>query len=234
MRMLARWIMLPVLLIGCAETATNPEPVRVPATRLINLQPAATRATGGARIEDDGEGLRTWRMVYDNTAKDESWASAFLSPTFTYHASDYSADALLDAPDGQPLQAFFPAGCLGVDQLRVTATATMTPEGIWAVDFGPSPYKFRKPVSLIVHYGGLRLTGIAPSSLHIVWFNPDTGVWEPMQTQVDEVAQVAVAQVSHFSRYGLTGDILPDPIPLDSLHLPLDSLNLPRPGRPIP
>lgn len=72
-----------------------------------------------------------------------------------------------------------------------------------AVEFNPS-MTFNKNVTITLSYAGVDLGGGSPYDLKPVWYNPDTGNWEYVDSPVtvDTKKQTISFQTNHFSRYG--------------------------------
>ncbi|MCX7761298.1 MAG: hypothetical protein N2252_00520 [Candidatus Kryptonium sp.] len=72
-----------------------------------------------------------------------------------------------------------------------------------AVEFNPS-MTFNKNVTITLSYAGVDLGGRSPYDLKPVWYNPETGNWEYVNSPVtvNTSKQTISFQTNHFSRYG--------------------------------
>ncbi len=108
---------------------------------------------------------------------------------------------------------------------RVTMSATLTiPKGAFdgkltfditfdlenlSVELSPSPFTFKKPVSLDLMFWGVDLTGIDPNTADFVYLSPD-GSTQSVKYNSKKIypalkyLEVKGAQLPHFSRYGWT------------------------------
>jgi hypothetical protein len=77
------------------------------------------------------------------------------------------------------------------------------------VVFGPHGTVFNKPAILNVYANGLDFSGVNVEELNIYYYEPETGLWEPMQAEfIGADAQrgemkIINAQIPHFSRYAV-------------------------------
>lgn len=72
-----------------------------------------------------------------------------------------------------------------------------------AVEFNPN-MTFNKNVTITLSYAGVDLGDGSPYDLKPVWYNPDTGNWEYVDSPVtvNTEAKTISFQTNHFSRYG--------------------------------
>lgn len=73
-------------------------------------------------------------------------------------------------------------------------------------EFGTEGLVFNVPVTVTMSYRGADLTGINESSIRVGYWNTTTQQWEDIECQVDHENKVVIAQLSHFSAYGLISD----------------------------
>jgi hypothetical protein len=78
-------------------------------------------------------------------------------------------------------------------------------------EFGTSGLEFNVPVTVTMSYRDADLSEIVEETIRIAYFNANTGVFESVVCVLDTVNKVVIAELSHFSAYGLISDAKIDP-----------------------
>ncbi len=73
-------------------------------------------------------------------------------------------------------------------------------------EFGTEGLVFNVPVTVTMSYRGADLSGVDESTIRIGWLNEETGAWEDMLCEVDQVNKVVIGKLYHFSAYALVSD----------------------------
>ena len=70
------------------------------------------------------------------------------------------------------------------------------------VEFGPEGARFEKSVTIELPYNRLQLgAGVSDDNLAVHYWNPKSGEWEILASEVDKQAQIVRAKTDHFSLY---------------------------------
>lgn len=101
-----------------------------------------------------------------------------------------------DAVDGDVVFTMADAGSNHDDMVDVRAL------GSAVYSIGPSGTTFDEPVLLSLHYNEEDLGGVAESSI-LIYTDSGSG-WTPLPTNVDEVNNIATAQIMHLSDFAVT------------------------------
>jgi hypothetical protein len=64
---------------------------------------------------------------------------------------------------------------------------------------------FSRPITITVHYNDADVGGVVEADLKIYYWDVAHGVWVPLPTTVDPVANILVATVSHLTKFGVFG-----------------------------
>ncbi|MBD3257015.1 hypothetical protein GF377_01185 [candidate division GN15 bacterium] len=73
-------------------------------------------------------------------------------------------------------------------------------------EFGSEGLVFDEPVTVTMSYRGADLSGVDEQTIRVGYRNEVTGEWEDINCQVDQDNKVVIAQLHHFSAYGLISD----------------------------
>jgi len=76
---------------------------------------------------------------------------------------------------------------------------------ILLVDFNPS-YEFEKPVQIEICYSYADLEGVSIENLASWYIDQGDGYYKIINSRVDKKRKIVIAEVNHFSRYGLSDD----------------------------
>ncbi len=111
-----------------------------------------------------------------------------------------SKDAEVGGPQTYNNSVYIPAGAVSKPTY---VTVEVLGGDYAAVEFNPS-MTFNKDVTITLSYAGVDLGGGSPYDLKPVWYNPETGNWEYVNSPVtvDTKKQTISFQTNHFSRYG--------------------------------
>ncbi|MCK4413020.1 MAG: hypothetical protein KAY32_05715 [Candidatus Eisenbacteria sp.] len=101
-----------------------------------------------------------------------------------------------DALAGEVTFTMADAGSNHADMVSVRAL------GSAVYSIGPSGTTFAEPVQLTLHYSEADLNGVAESSI-IIYADTGSG-WTALSTTVDEVNNIATAQITHLSDFAVT------------------------------
>ncbi len=127
--------------------------------------------------------------------------------------STFYAEKFIEAEEGGKIKVgnieygkssiFFPEDALPEDMLISFSWAPSgTLEGTLSdVEFGPHGTYFNKPVELKLSYKMADLSGVNENSLHIYYYNEDTGLWELIGGTINKKKKYVEAELWHFSRY---------------------------------
>jgi hypothetical protein len=97
---------------------------------------------------------------------------------------------------------------------------TAVPDGfdrvVKATEFGPDGSTFGAPMSMTLYYTDAEVSGIAEHSLSAFYYSPGSGIWVPVSgCAVDPAENAVTFQTTHFSMYGLGGQVAA-PVPASS------------------
>ncbi len=96
------------------------------------------------------------------------------------------------------------AAAAELERRRAAMSARSLVEVGSPVSYGPEGTRFSKPVTLELAYERARLpANVSENQLAVHYWNPATGQWEALPSQVDAQAQIVRAQTDHFSTYQL-------------------------------
>lgn len=122
-------------------------------------------------------------------------------------ASLYVAQ-IISAEEGGTLELFdvtlfIPPGAVDED---TTFSINIPDVELFYNEFGTSGLVFNEPVTVVMSYRDADLTGLDESTIRMAYLNEATGTFEDIDCDVDTEEQVVIAQLYHFSAYGLISD----------------------------
>ncbi len=117
-------------------------------------------------------------------------------------------EAVISASEGGTLilndvELYFPPKALANDTLISIDIPDMS---VFANNFGTNGLVFNVPVRVTMSYRDADLTGITETNIKMAWFNDRTGTWDIIDCKLDSVNKRVIANVYHFSAYGLISD----------------------------
>ena len=77
---------------------------------------------------------------------------------------------------------------------------------IFLNEFGTSGLVFNEPVKVTMSYRDADLSEVIEETIRIAYFNANTGKFEDIVCALDTVNKVVIAELNHFSAYGLISD----------------------------
>ncbi|MCP4566215.1 MAG: hypothetical protein GY841_01405 [FCB group bacterium] len=122
--------------------------------------------------------------------------------------ADMYVEGVIPTKEGGRLELFdvvmdVPAGAVKNDTLF---SITIPDVNVFYNEFGTDGLVFDKPVMVTMSYRGADLSGINESSIKIAWLNESTGQFVVIPCTIDFENQVVIAELNHFSAYGLITD----------------------------
>jgi len=73
-------------------------------------------------------------------------------------------------------------------------------------EFGTSGLEFNVPVTVTMSYRSADLSSVDESTIRLGWLNEETGRWQDMVCEVDQVNKTVTGELHHFSAYALVSD----------------------------
>ncbi|MCK5124693.1 MAG: hypothetical protein KAR42_00410 [candidate division Zixibacteria bacterium] len=118
------------------------------------------------------------------------------------------SEQIISASEGGRLELYdvildIPAGAVDNDTLF---SISIPDVNVFYNEFGTSGLVFNVPVTVTMSYRDADLSGIDVSTIRIAYLNEATGTYEDINCQIDYNNQVVIAELYHFSAYGLISD----------------------------
>lgn len=79
-------------------------------------------------------------------------------------------------------------------------------DAVFFNEFGTNGLVFDNPVTVTMSYRDADLADVYEPSIRIAWLNESSGEWEAVECELDQDNKIVIAQLYHFSAYGLISD----------------------------
>jgi len=124
------------------------------------------------------------------------------------NASIFHTEQIISAAEGGRMVLFdvvldIPPGAIDNDTLFSIDIPDLT---VFYNEFGTSGLVFNKPVTVTMSYRDADLSQVVESTIRIAFYNPETGEYDDVECQLDMDNMMVIAELNHFSAYGLISD----------------------------